>query len=151
MVMKLILATMMFAAPLPVLAGEAKKPPGTREELLQRFTDAAHAKDKNAIMGLFDWQGVSPDVRAAQEYTVSFLFDQEELDSIALAPVPENYLLDQQVNGVRVHPNIPVLGIVDVKGGGDANPTEIMIPYGETNAVFYLVAGIADTNSAATK
>ena len=149
--MKLILATMMFAAALPVLAGEAKKPPGTREELLQRFKDATNTKDKSAIMGLFDWQGVSPDVRAAQEYTVSFLFDQEELDSIALTPVPENYSLDQQVNGVRLRPNIPVLGVVDAKCGGDANPTEIIIPYGETNAVFYLAAGIADTNSAATK
>jgi hypothetical protein len=149
--MKPILATMIFAAALTVLAGDAKKPPGTREELLRRFQDAANAKDKNAIMGLFDWQGVSPDARAAQEYTVSFLFDQEELDSIALAPASENYRLDQQANSVRLHPNIPVLGVVDVKCGGDANPTEIMIPYGETNAVFYLAAGIADTNSAATK
>jgi len=144
--MRLIGTLILFATAILLIAGDTLKPPGTRDEFLKRFTQAANAKDKSAIMQMFNWQGVSNDLRAAQEYTVSFLLDQEELDSVELAPVPENYPLRRQVHGVRVHPNIPVLGVVDAKCGGDANPTEIMIPYGETNSAFYLAAAIEEKN-----
>ena len=73
--------------------------PSTPDELLKRFDAAFKAKDKQAILDLYDWQGVSQSMKSMQEEGIDRSFLQD-LKSVTLAPLPpalkamENFVRD---------------------------------------------------------
>jgi hypothetical protein len=62
--------------------------------------------------------------------------------SVKLLPLPAHWTLTNEVNGIRIRPDIPVLGIVDVKY--IQQPGGTRLSYGKTGDEFYISANIKE-------
>jgi len=132
----------------PALRAWAADAPTSRDELVKRLTKALKAKEKDAIMGLFDWQGVSQDVKTAQEMMIAMMFEQE-VKSVEPSPLPEGYPLKQTRDGVQYRPNIAVVGLIKVTFTEEDNPMRAGFAYGTKSNAFYLATLIEDKAAAA--
>jgi hypothetical protein len=122
----------------------AKDAPGSKNELVKRLEQAVRAKDKNAALELFCWDGVSGESKKRQEAPIQMLFDEREqgleLSSVKAGSLPASFPVEQVIDGVRYRPNLPVLGVVRVMLAGDNNPTEFVFTYGKKDNAFFLLA-----------
>ena len=120
----------------------AKDAPTSAEQLRSEFAAAIKAKDTNAIISLFNLQGVSDDMKQIPEMMAASLA-QDEVASVKLSPLPADTELTNELNGVRYFPNVTVVGMIDVESKSPGNATHI--PYGESAGKFYLPGTVKET------
>ena len=120
--------------------------PTSRGELISRLTKALKAKDRAAVMALFDWTGVEADVKLRQEAMVAALFEQDDqsVKSVKAASVPKEYPLEPTINGKRYHPNVEVKGLLKIEFSNEDNPMEAGFAYGTIGKGYYLGALVAE-------
>ena len=120
----------------------AKDAPTSAEQLRSELAAAIKAKDTNAIISLFNLQGVLDDMKLIPEMMAASLA-QDEVASVKLSPLPADTELTNELNGVRYFPNVTVVGIIDVESKSPGNATQI--PYGESAGKFYLPGTVKET------
>lgn len=104
---------------------------------MKQLEQALKAKNKEAAMKLFDWQGVSKEMKARQEGMFALLFEQD-VKSVKRSSLPSNFPLEPEENGVRYRPNVSVVGIITVEYADEDNPMEAGFAYGIKDKAFYL-------------
>ena len=128
--------------------------PTSADELVKRLEQAVKAKNKAAVLELFCWDGVSKDMRTKQEAPIHILLDEVnqglELTSVKAGPLPPDFQIDQVINGVKYHPNLPVLGVIHVMLAEDTNPTEFIFAYGKKDKSFFMSALVETKDSQKT-
>jgi hypothetical protein len=132
--MRNVRAILVFGV-LLLFSARAEDAPATAEDLLKRFEAALKAKDKQAMIELYDWQGVSADMRAMQEEIIGMMF-AEEAKSVALSPLPAGFQAEAERDGIRYRPNVTVVGVIDIQFAQEGNSAQM--PYGKKNKAFYL-------------
>jgi len=136
--MKYARSTLFLAMLITALAAfcvYAQDAPATADELLHKFEVAFKAKNTDAIMELFDWQGVSEDMKTMQKQIIGTEFSQE-VKSLKLSPLPVDFKLEFERNGIRYRPNVTVVGVIDIQYAQKGNSGQM--PYGKKNNAFYL-------------
>lgn len=124
------------------LYGQTKSAPTGPEQLLMRFKVAVTEKDKDALMELVNWQGVSKEMKAQLQELFKPVFEMEAKD-ISLDPLPENYKGGTEHNGISYRPNVDVVGYISVKLVGKNLSMTPRYLYGKKNGAFYL-AGVIE-------
>ncbi len=119
--------------------------PGSTNDLLARFEHALLARDTNAVTSLFNWEGVSTNMKA---FALKPLAALAQLPAHGLqarvwfAPPPASDEGEMVRNGIRYSPNVTLLGIIQ----GSVNYVEegtnrswgVALPYGSNDGAFYL-------------
>jgi hypothetical protein len=131
----------MLITVLPIFYVHAQFASATADELLNRFEAALRAKNTNAIMALFDWQGVSEDMKASQQQIIGMMFSQE-VKSVKLSPLPMDFKTEFERNGIRYRPNVTVVGLIDIQYAQKGSLGRK--PYGKKNNAFYLANTIQE-------
>lgn len=121
----------------PVLGKDA---PASASQLLKEIEAAIKAKDKDALLALANWQGVSADMKSLQVGLFADLVTNA-VQSVKLLPLPADFQSTNEVNGVRYTPNVSLMGLVDVQFTEEGN--SMQMPYGKKGSAFYL-AGTAE-------
>ncbi len=126
----------------------AKGPPSSAEQLRNELESALKAKDTNAIISLFYWEGVP---EADKEMMIgAFVMNgllRTNVTGIKFSPLSTNLqalVSDERNdwqgdNGQRVKYSVTVLGELDVS---TPEEHEIRLPYGKMGDFFYLAAFI---------
>jgi hypothetical protein len=129
----LVLATLITV--LPAFCVHAQDAPATADELLKRFETGLKEKNTKSIMALFDWKGVSEDMKVSQQQIISMISSQE-VKSVKLSPLPADFKTEYERNGIRYRPNVTVVGVIDIQYAQEGNLGRM--PYGKKNNAFYL-------------
>jgi len=129
-------------------AAFAKDPPISAEQLRGEFEAAIKARDTNALLALFSWEGVPEDDK---EMTVGFYIEpllKANIASVVLAPLSTN--LETMMsgggnslfgdNGQRVIFSVDVLGQIDVSIAGEET---LQLWYGKKEKSCYMAAPIS--------
>ena len=116
----------------PVLGKDA---PASASQLLQEIEAALRAKDKDALLSLANWQGVSADMKSFQ---VGMFADMvtNAVKSVKLLPLPADFQPTNEVSGLRYTPSVSIVGLVDVQFTAEGN--SMQIPYGKKGSAFCL-------------
>lgn len=132
---------------LPVFA---KDPPSSAEQLRNELESALKAKDTNAVISLFDWEGVDDYVKWSMimPLTRSAMQNANNIADVILSPLSSDYQAvvgDERNdwwgdNGRRAKFNITVLGKLDILIPAQ---DKIRLPYGKKGDSFYLAGLIA--------
>ena len=130
-----ILVLSVLITALSVFCVHAQNAPATADELLQRFEAAMKAKNASAVMTLLDWQGVSEDMKVSQQQIIGMICSQE-VTSVKLSPLPANFRLEFERDGIRYRPNVAVVGVIDIQYAQKGNIGHM--PYGKKDNAFYL-------------
>lgn len=117
------------------LAAFAKDAPTSAEQLRSEVESALKAKDTNALMTLFNWQGVSENMKAMLTTEVAYDLKQE-IAKVKLSPLPADFESTNEMNGIRYRPNVTIVGMIEVQFTQEGNATSI--PYGKSGHAFYL-------------
>ena len=88
--------------------------PTSAEQLLKQFNEAVKAKDKEAVMRLVNWQNVTNEMKVQQQGFFDPIF-QMEVKDIRLSSLPTDFKSEHELNGVRYHPNVVIIGYINVK------------------------------------
>lgn len=136
--MKIKQSILIIAALIMAFSGylHAQGAPATADELLNRFETAAKAKNADAIMELMNWEGVSDEIKTMQQQVVGFILSQE-IKSVQLIPLPENYRSGYERDGIRYTPNVTLVGLIEIQYTQKGNVGKIA--YGKKNNAYYLV------------
>jgi hypothetical protein len=113
-----------------------KDPPSSAEQLRTEFEAALKAKDTNAVLALFNWEGVPENLTFKLGHETADLFTHESISSVKLIALPPNLQLTNDVDGIRYKPNIPVAGMVDIEFPEQGNARQL--PYGKSGKHFYI-------------
>lgn len=122
----------------------AKDAPASAPQLLQELETTLKAKDKAAIMALYNWEGVADWVKAAQSEDVDDWLTRE-LKSAKLSPLPANFSGVGEDGNIRFHINVQPAGAIELEftdGFG------ISFPYGKKSDAFYLAGAITEETPA---
>ena len=125
-----------------------KAAPSSESQLLNEFKTALQAKDQAAILALFNWQGVSPEMTSFERHVVEEML-KREIKGAHLASFPTNYPLPFNAGGVRYALNIPAAGLIAV----DYEQNGLPFPpfaYGTIDGG-YFIAGIAEKEIAVSE
>ncbi len=122
-----------------------KDAPNSESQLLDEFKTALHARDRGAILALFNGQGVSPEMTSFEYHVVVEMLKQE-IKGAHLSSFPTNYPLPFNAGGVRYALNIPATGliVVDYEQSGLPFPP---FAYGKSGGGYY-IAGITEKETA---
>ena len=123
----------------------AKDAPTSAGQLRSELEAAIKANDTNAVISLFNLQGVSDDMKSLVEMVASGLA-RDDAASVKLSPLPADTELTNELNGVRYFPNVTVVGVIDVESKNPGNATQL--PYGESAGKFYLPGTMKETFNA---
>lgn len=134
--MKILLAVLIFGF---AIAFNSFSAPTSAEQLRSEFETAMKANDTNAILALVNWRGVSAEMKSEMVDEI----DTSGLISAKLLPLPTNYQLTNELNGVRYFPNVHVVGFLGVNYTNQ--DTTGQIPYGENGGVFYIAGTVQET------
>ena len=124
----------------------AKAPPTSAEQLRSELESALKAKDTNAVMSLFNWEGGSNELRASAGMREMMIRGQTDammktnITSVKLLPLPPNFQAVQtnEGNGIGQKFNVTVVGIIDVN---NQKASVGQLPYGKKGDAFY-IAGV---------
>jgi hypothetical protein len=138
--MKKLLAVS-FLAFATILNSFSAPPPTSAEQLRSQFEAALRAKDSNAVLSLIYWKGVSGTMKSetSQEWSGPY----QDVASVKLLPLPADYQLTNELNGIRYFPNVHVLGLISVESTVKGNAAQI--PYGESEGAFYIAGTAQET------
>ena len=109
--------------------------PASNKELQERFQAALAEKDLRAMVELYDWTGVSKEMRN----TTAMMLDEltrKEIKSVALGRVSQKK--EAVVDGIRYRPNLPLAGAIVVAFTDKGASDKVEIPYGKKADGFYL-------------
>ena len=122
-------------------------PPTSERELAARLKAAVEAADTNAMIALFNWQGV-PDYPKSPGMKLFARLLEHKKDGMDVhvwsRPVPDDYETESMMNGIRYRPNVTLLGLIraDVSGylGGTNTGYGIDLLYGKKDDAYYLAS-----------
>lgn len=119
----------------------AKDAPASAEQLRSGVEAALKAKDANALMDLFNWQGVSDHMKQMMSTAVAEM-PKREWTAVKLAPLPADFQATNEVNGLRYRPSVAVLGWLVVEFTPQGNAAQL--PYGKSGAAYYLACNVEE-------
>jgi len=144
----LILCVALLTKGLDLPAAPVKAAPASAEQLRSEFEQAIKSSDTNAIKTLlYNWQAVSDETNSMGFENITHNFFGATIEGVTLGPLNpgEDYSKPEQMevaDGIFLFtPNLTASGIIHVKSqSADTNdsPSDMELPYGETNHVFYL-------------
>lgn len=129
------------------LAVTAVAPPTSPRELQQRFEQALRARDLRQLVTLYDWEGVSRDMRTQ---TAMML---DELSRKSIRSVQTGRLSQRQesiIDGVRFRPNLSPVGALIVTYLENDVTERVELPYGRRGQHF-LLCGVVEERLGAPK
>ncbi|MGZ4973889.1 MAG: hypothetical protein ACXWBP_05455 [Limisphaerales bacterium] len=134
-----IFALLALSSSLTAFAAPEKDAPASAEDLLKKVEAALKAKDKAALLGCFDWQGVSAEIKSMHErFTVEMML-KNPVKTLKLAPLPADQITEFERNGVRYHPNVTIVGVIDFEFATEGtHKSSAQMPYGTKDGHFYL-------------
>lgn len=112
-----------------------KDAPTSESQLLKEFEAALKAKDRDALLSLFNWQGVSADMKSFQGETIAETLTNA-VKGVKLLPLPADFQPTNELDGVRYTPNVSIVGVVDVQFAREGN--SMQMPYGKKGNAFYI-------------
>jgi hypothetical protein len=113
----------------------AKNLPTSAEQLRAEVESALKAKDTNAFTTLFNWQGVSDDMKSEMKDESADVFSHD-IDAVKLTALPADFQPTNEMNGVRYRPNVVTVGNIEVAYVQKGN--SVSLPYGTAGGVYYL-------------
>jgi len=119
----------------------AKDAPGSAEQLRSDVETALKAKDANALMGLFNWQGVSDNMKTMMSNMVAEM-PKHEWTAVKLAPLPADFQATNEVNGIRYRPSVAITGWIVVEYTPAGNAAQL--PYGKSGDAYYLSCNVEE-------
>jgi len=119
----------------------ASAAPTSAEELRSEVESALKAKDANALVGLFDWQGVSDKMKTMMSGMITEM-PKHEWTAVKLAPLPADFQATNEVNGIRYRPSVPVVDWIVVDFTPKGNSTQL--PYGKSGDAYYLSCNVEE-------
>jgi hypothetical protein len=134
--MKIFLAVLLFGF---AAAFNSFSAPTSAEQLRSEFEAAMKADDTNAILALVNWRGVSAEMKSEMVGEM----DTSGLVSAKLLPLPADYQLTNELDGVRYFPNVRVVGLLGVNYTNQDAAGQI--PYGESGGTFYIAGTVQET------
>jgi uncharacterized protein (TIGR03435 family) len=115
--------------------------PASAEQLRSKLEAALKAKNKNAVLSLVNWQGVSEDMKSMITEEDADMVKQD-IAGVKLLPLPADFQPTNEMNGIRYMPNVIVVGIIDVEFTEKGNA--VQMPYGTKDGIFYLASTIEE-------
>jgi hypothetical protein len=109
--------------------------PTSAEQLRSEVEAALKAKDTNAVLSLFNCQGVSDKVKSSLTRQIAYMVNQD-VASVNLLPLPPDRQLTNELDGVRYYPNVHVEGLINIESTAKGNSSQIN--YGESDGAFYI-------------
>ena len=122
--------------------------PTSAEQLRSEVEAAFMAKDTNAVLALFNWQGVSDKVKSSLSWQIAYMANQG-VASVNLLPLPAARQLTNELDGIRYYPNVHVEGLIDIESRAKGNSSQIN--YGESGGTFYIAGTAQETFDANAK
>ena len=120
------------ASGLPSVFG--KDAPASESQLLLEFETALKAKDKQAVLALFNWEGVTAKDKSNPNQMIED-FLSREVKSVKLSSLSTNFSPTIQRGNIRYSLNILAVGSIDtVFTDGFA----VAIPYGKKGNAYYI-------------
>jgi peroxiredoxin len=114
--------------------------PTSNTQLLNEVQAAVKAKDRAAIMALYDWQGVSDWLKEDTSDNIDDWLTRE-LRSAKLSPLPTNFQGGGVRGNMRFHLNVPPTGVIELHftdGFG------VGFVYGKSGDAFYIASVITE-------
>jgi hypothetical protein len=119
----------------------AKDPPASAEQLRAEVESALKAKDASALIGLFNWQGVSDNFKTMMGKMAADMTNHE-WTAVKLAPLPDDFQATNVVNGIRYRPSVAVTGWIVVEFTPKGNAAQL--PYGKSGDAYYLSCNVEE-------
>jgi hypothetical protein len=127
----------------------AKGAPTTAEQLRDDLETALKAKDANAVMSLFNWEGGTNDWRESAGVRETMIKSQTQAmlqtndANIELSPLSPDFQAARtnESNGLCSKFNIPVVGMIDVKF---KSGRVVQLPYGKKGNSFCLAGTVLE-------
>ncbi len=119
----------------------AKGAPSSAEQLRNEVEAALKAKDTNALIGLFNWRGVSDNMKTMMS-TMAVELPKHEWTAVKLAPLPADFQATNEVNGIRYRPSVAVVGWIVVEFTPKGNAAQL--PYGKNGDAYYLSCNVEE-------
>jgi hypothetical protein len=123
------------------------EPPDSSEQLRSRVEKALKTKDTNALTAVFNWDGVSDEMKPQISMVISMIF-QSKVTNVVVQPVPAGFQNAFTRNGITYTFNLPVAGVIALQSGAArSQPTaigggQITIPYGKGRDGYYLATQV---------
>ncbi len=108
----------------------------SKEALLKEFQDALNAKNEEAIMNLFYWEGVKEEDKSFYRKTMikPLLSGSGDIKGFELKTDSNAWQREYQQKGIRFRENLPVFGVIEVQFAPNFS---ISLPYGKKESSFY--------------
>lgn len=127
----------------------AKDVPTSAEQLRNELESALKAKDTNAVMSLFNWEGGANGLRESARMTETIIQVQTSamletnVVSVKLSPLPAGFQPAQpnELSGPRQKFNVVVEGTIEVKS---QNGQLMQLPYGRKGNAFYIAGSVLE-------
>jgi hypothetical protein len=113
--------------------------PTSGEQLRSELETALKAGDIKTVLSFNNWKGVTDEMKSDMSDEMSELIKQGA-NSVKLLPLPDDYDLTNEMNGVRCFSNVHVQGLLDIESTTNKDDST-QIPYGDSDGKFY-VAGM---------
>lgn len=124
----------------------AKEAPTSAEQLRSEIEAAIKAKNPAAFLALINWQGVPTDTNSRvskQEVSETMTFAaKQEVASVKLIPLSDDFHLTNELDGVRYRPNVEVVGLVQIESPQKGN--YMQMPYGKSGGAYYLAGTVEE-------
>ena len=117
-----------------------KDAPTSASQLLQEFETALKAKDKDAVLALFNQEGVLARDKSLPNQMIEDLLTRE-VKSVKLSPLPTNFSSSAEQGNIRYRLNVQAVGSIDIAftdGFGTA------MPYGKKGEAYYIASIIEE-------
>jgi len=120
-------------------------PPTSAEQLRSELESAVKAKDKDAVLALVNWQGVSDDMKSMMKELDGDLCNHD-IASVTLTALPPGFQPTNEMNGVRYVPNVDIVGMIEVEYTEKGN--NMQMPYGTKDGAFYISGTVEEKTGA---
>jgi hypothetical protein len=123
-------------------------PPTSVEQLRNEFENALKTGDTNALISLFNWEGVSDDGKSAKIRLITNYFLGKKIESLKLSPLPVGYSAETEMYGISYSQNVSVVGMIKVQSAEEAgtnNSSHSVVgefPYGKKDNYFCLAGTV---------
>jgi hypothetical protein len=148
--MKLLFSTVCLSFMLSICGQThlfAKDIPTSAEQLRAEVESVLKAKDTNAFTALFNWQGVSDEMKSETKDENADLFSHD-IVAVKLTALSADFQTTNELNGVRYKPNVTVIGMISVEYTEKGNA--VSMPYGKWGDAFYLSSTVEEKIAAPT-
>jgi hypothetical protein len=137
--MKRLLATIVAASTIFISSNAFANPPTSAEQLRSEFEVALKAKNTNAVLSLFNWEGVPPENKnlaaSVVEYTVSG--GLQDGDIVKLSPLSDDDMVEYASRGFRYFPNVSIIGTIEINQQSRVPNGVTSLNYGKKGNAFY--------------